>query len=469
MATSEYSLLANLKLLAVGKGAWKLFVDGRFHEDPDADTLFEKPRVNYYAMRDPKTSLPPIAAHPMVGERGYVASCKKVLTLPVFADLITNQFSAEEIVGRMIVLHDELVSDVTILEPIPPNLKIVASKHSLGLMTGTEKILHSFELYTANSNFVGCCYTTDVAMAMSHAPTARDLFSAQEKMPHEITLTAQGAKCFFMDMMEVPEEERKFYPFILSVRETNATPGRCGPPRQVKSYEEFKKLDANLERYSFSCAQKISGANIRECLVFHVNKYNQEIALAKDDNIKKLRAICRLLGNIERIHPFFDGNCRTSYFLMQILLLKNHLPPSILENPNQLDGLSVLELVVKVIAGMEKFARCFPDFVLPPNTFSIATLKEAYRLKQDTIAKGKQNKEGKGKEGGEAGPAVNAKAEGAAKVNVADHSQAVPVSPQSEAMAAVGAFAHQRNGDHKAGTSVTEVCPAGRGPAPSST
>ena len=84
------------------------------------------------------------------------------------------------------------------------------------------------------------------------------------------------------------------------------------------------------------------------------------------DDAKKLNFFLRLenivtmIQKLERLHPFSDGNCRT--FCMLLLnreLIRNKLPPCLLTNPNDFDGLSQSEMINEVLAGQNRyFALC---------------------------------------------------------------------------------------------------------------
>jgi hypothetical protein len=91
---------------------------------------------------------------------------------------------------------------------------------------------------------------------------------------------------------------------------------------------------------------------IRTLLEKYLDEYNRNINLLKD-NDEILSEIAKLIQNIEQLHPFADGNCRTCYILLQYLLIKNGFMPTMLYNPNQFDGYSIEELVSEIKTGIE--------------------------------------------------------------------------------------------------------------------
>lgn len=76
----------------------------------------------------------------------------------------------------------------------------------------------------------------------------------------------------------------------------------------------------------------------------------------KSNEDNKLKAIARLVQDLDQLHPFYDGNIRTfGVLLMNKLLLDEGLSPCCLIDPNCLDGLSERELVEKIKEGQRQF------------------------------------------------------------------------------------------------------------------
>lgn len=79
--------------------------------------------------------------------------------------------------------------------------------------------------------------------------------------------------------------------------------------------------------------------------------YNEQISKSTTEE-EKLRIIAATVQQIDRIHPYADGNIRVSLILMQRMLLQNNFLPVMLHNPNCIDGYSVDELVKEIKTGM---------------------------------------------------------------------------------------------------------------------
>jgi prophage maintenance system killer protein len=79
-------------------------------------------------------------------------------------------------------------------------------------------------------------------------------------------------------------------------------------------------------------------------------------ALPKTNEEEKLIAIATLCQDLDQMHVFVDGNIRTTGILvLNKLLLQQRLSPSVLEDVNCLDCLSVAEIVEKIREGQAYF------------------------------------------------------------------------------------------------------------------
>lgn len=84
-----------------------------------------------------------------------------------------------------------------------------------------------------------------------------------------------------------------------------------------------------------------------------VSEFNHLIASARRKN-DRLLAIARLVRNLELLHPFPDGNCRTFVnLLMQHLLLYHDFYPAIVQDPNLDAEYSDAEFAVEILRGMD--------------------------------------------------------------------------------------------------------------------
>lgn len=132
-----------------------------------------------------------------------------------------------------------------------------------------------------------------------------------------------------------------------------------------KSYIGLKCIDERLsylnQRYFDSSEAEIID-NVKDI----IKHYNESLlSIDKIDRVAILKNIILLASNLDRCHAFKDGNGRTSVIILNRELYKNGFPLVILENPNQLSGLSQNELFIKVIEGMRNFLYVKRKFTYP--------------------------------------------------------------------------------------------------------
>jgi len=91
-----------------------------------------------------------------------------------------------------------------------------------------------------------------------------------------------------------------------------------------------------------------------------ITRYNQEVSSINSlDDF--LYAVIKLVHELEILHIFHDVNCRTTYGILNLELLKHGFMPTVLYNPNRLDLYSIDELVQEVKLGMMRFQYLIND------------------------------------------------------------------------------------------------------------
>lgn len=110
------------------------------------------------------------------------------------------------------------------------------------------------------------------------------------------------------------------------------------------------------DTYDFKLGANRNGV-IEKKVSAAIERYHTEVTLANNDDTK-IRAIARCIHQLEIIHPFPDGNCRTMMLVMNKLLVQQGLNPAILENPNRIDAYSVDEICEEIKRGQQNFANC---------------------------------------------------------------------------------------------------------------
>jgi len=92
----------------------------------------------------------------------------------------------------------------------------------------------------------------------------------------------------------------------------------------------------------------------KEQVELFIKKYNENMNIAETE-IDKLKIIIELTSNLDRYHYYIDGNARTSMIILNRELIANGFCPTIMNDPNCLDGFSQTELLSEVINGMENY------------------------------------------------------------------------------------------------------------------
>lgn len=103
-----------------------------------------------------------------------------------------------------------------------------------------------------------------------------------------------------------------------------------------------------------------SDKECREIAENELSKCNHSIEKDEDTIIHEIANLCM---ELERAHLFSDGNARTyGFVVINKLLIDAGLSPTILENPNHLDGFSIEEIVQEIREGQGRFqALLEPD------------------------------------------------------------------------------------------------------------
>lgn len=85
-------------------------------------------------------------------------------------------------------------------------------------------------------------------------------------------------------------------------------------------------------------------------------------AIQKAESAKaKIEIILRLATELEQIHLFHDGNGRSVFILVNILLLQNGLDPTYPKNMCMFDANSLKTMVNEVVEGQKRFKTMFGD------------------------------------------------------------------------------------------------------------
>ncbi|BCA93878.1 hypothetical protein TUM19329_02390 [Legionella antarctica] len=110
----------------------------------------------------------------------------------------------------------------------------------------------------------------------------------------------------------------------------------------------------------------MSHSEIKKKVKQYIDEYHLELSRALSEE-KKLECVIKLCQNLERLHPFIDGNCRTLVMLtLNCELIKDGFPPTMLENPNRFDFFSIDQLKNEIKLGWENAKQFQSQVTLLP-------------------------------------------------------------------------------------------------------
>lgn len=153
------------------------------------------------------------------------------------------------------------------------------------------------------------------------------------------------------------------------------------------SAEQQRALDKQSGLVAFYDAKHWVQRQFAQRVEEMVARFNRTLASTPPAD-ERLRAIALLVRELELLHPFPDGNCRTFACVLLTQLLLNHgFSPALLENPN-LDGeYSLAQWTDEIRQGMTLFAQLLQDPQAPVYGFSIADARPEDRQTFADMAK----------------------------------------------------------------------------------
>lgn len=145
--------------------------------------------------------------------------------------------------------------------------------------------------------------------------------------------------------------------------------------------KQIDALEGKLSLHEFyeakHCVQMMMASKMEEI----VERYNNSILKANTEE-EKLEAICLVSREMELLHPFPDGNCRTfSCVNLTHLLMFNGFAPAILENPNLDNEVSFEQWIEEVKLGIKRTKQLIKNPNEPLFDYSILDMKEQDRNK----------------------------------------------------------------------------------------
>lgn len=180
----------------------------------------------------------------------------------------------------------------------------------------------------------------------------------------------------------------------------------------------------------------------------------------------RLHAIALLVRELELLHPFPDGNCRTVACVLLTQLLLNHgFPPALLENPN-LDGeYSLAQWIGEIRNGMAAAETLLRDPSARVYGYAIGEARAEHRAAFAEMARELVGKLSGGQAGEQAGTLAEkrAGADASAAAGSVQGGQGATVAPAGDGAGGQGRFIHldpERLARYTGGQWLTP-CPAG--------
>jgi hypothetical protein len=136
---------------------------------------------------------------------------------------------------------------------------------------------------------------------------------------------------------------------------SNSNMVRCCeiPLMQVTDWKQHDDTKSPTIRYLNQESKEVNTAIVHMI----IQDYEDAIRLEKDER-SKISIISTMIQRFERLHAFTDGNCRTFCMaLLNLELIKHGLSPTLQDNPNDFDQLSLDPLVDRIIDGQERFRQ----------------------------------------------------------------------------------------------------------------
>jgi Fic/DOC family len=259
-------------------------------------------------------------------EPGYMAGMYRGLNLMLKADLEGQNLDADSLVNL----------------------------HSAALQGVMSRASWSDMVYGSNDSEKTAAATNSSAAAQSSAESILKYsgFRADGAMfglKSPQTLTRQG----FSDIVEESARDSSTYRIVST--NSGAPPDSTSLP----SITDKSKFNTDTVYYIMekNGNERHTANALRSRVENIISEHKRNITSAASDD-DRLRAIATCCAELERTHPFADGNARTIGFLVvNKLLLESGLSPTMIENPNRFDGFSADELAQEIKKGQEEFRK----------------------------------------------------------------------------------------------------------------
>ena len=149
-------------------------------------------------------------------------------------------------------------------------------------------------------------------------------------------------------------------------------------PHEQFGYELQKSQIGETGRffYKLACLSDHSEDRVSYALEAYHEKLDSVLSNDPED-IEVLNILCRLVTDLERLHPYGDGNCRTfGIIVLNRELVRLGFPPTLMDDPNQFDGYSQQELVSKIQEGQKRYRELLDEHQLTETPYRSAVIED---------------------------------------------------------------------------------------------
>ena len=214
---------------------------------------------------------------------------------------------------------------------------------------GTKQLGETAASYDAREP--GCLLA--MAQSFKYAMTHVDTPLTFEEIIHLHQLCLQGVK-------ELNEDELSAEPYRQSedIVGFGITDRGREKTKTINGYRELCLHPEIDKDYTVRCdrVQAILYGKPLESRINEILKEYEEKMLTLNTKEEKLHHIVSMVALLERIHPFWDANCRTlCIMVLNKELVRHGFPLTILEDPNRFDSFSNNELMQEVIKGFKTY------------------------------------------------------------------------------------------------------------------
>lgn len=158
-------------------------------------------------------------------------------------------------------------------------------------------------------------------------------------------------------------------------------------PHPELGYELRKSHIGQSERsfYKLACLSDRSEEKVMEALE-HYHRQLNAMLMSNPQEAEALALLCRLISDLERLHPYADGNCRTfGIIVLNRELVRLGFLPTLMDDPNQFDGYSQQELITKIKEGQQRYLELLNEHHLTQTPYRSAVMK--HKPSQRTVTK----------------------------------------------------------------------------------